>query len=183
MTAAIGLSTEVGLARACRALSLPRSAVYRERAARRLRALPAVAVLPDLAAPRRPPLALSADECKTVLDTLNSERFVNCAPAAIYATLLDEGCYLASVRTMYRLLRGCAAVRERRDQRRHPEYTKPELLAVMPNQIWSWDITKLKGPVRGTCFHLYVTIDVIFATVSGTVIAVCSSLIPTLIRQ
>lgn len=171
MTAAIGLSTEIGLARACRALSLPRSAVYRERAARRVRGLPAIAVLPDLAPPRRPPLALSADECKTVLDTLNSERFVNCAPAAVYAKLLDEGCYLASVRTMYRLLQGCAAVRERRDQRRHPEYTKPELLAVMPNQVWSWDITKLKGPVRGTCFHLYVILDIFSRYVVGWMVA------------
>src|SRR5207249_12323789 len=99
----------------------------------------------------RPPLALSQHERRVVLDVLNSPRFANCAPAAIHAQLLDEGRYLASVRTMYRLLQGCAAVRERRNQLAHPEYAKPELLAVMPNQVWSWDITKLKGPVRGTC--------------------------------
>jgi putative transposase len=171
MTAAIDLSAEIGLARSCCALSLPRSAVYRERAARRVRAMPAADVLPNLAPPRRPPLALSADECKAVLDTLNSERFVNCAPAAVYAKLLDEGCYLASVRTMYRLLQRCAAVRERRNQRRHPEYAKPELLAVTPNQVWSWDITKLKGPVRGTCFHLYVILDIFSRYVVGWMVA------------
>jgi putative transposase len=171
MTAAIDLSAEIGLARSCCALSLPRSAVYRERAARRVRAMPAADVLPNLAPPRRPPLALSADECKAVLDTLNSERFVNCAPAAVYAKLLDEGCYLASVRTMYRLLQRCAAVRERRNQRRHPEYAKPELLAVTPNQVWSWDITKLEGPVRGTCFHLYVILDIFSRYVVGWMVA------------
>jgi len=91
---------------------------------------------------------------------LNSPRFAICAPAVIHAQLLDEGRYVASVRTMYRLLQHCDAVRERRNQLRHPEYTKPELLAVMPNQVWSWDITKLMGPVRATCFHLYVILDI-----------------------
>jgi putative transposase len=157
ISAAHTLADQVGLAVACRALRLPRSALYRDRAARR------VFPLPDstIATPsRRPPLALSELERRVVLDVLNSPRFANCAPAAIYAQLLDEGRYVASVRTMYRLLQGCAAVRERRNQLRHPEYTKPELLAVVPNQVWSWDITKLKGPVRGTCFHLYVILDI-----------------------
>jgi len=102
---------------------------------------------------------------------LNSPRFANCAPAAIHAQLLDEGRYIASVRTMYRLLQGCAAVRERRDQLRHPEYAKPELLAVTPNQVWSWDITKLKGPVKGTCFHLYVILDIFSRYVVGWMVA------------
>jgi transposase InsO family protein len=75
------------------------------------------------------------------------------------------------VRTMYRLLQGCAAVRERRNQLRHPEYAKPELLAVTPNQVWSWDITKLKGPVRGTCFHLYVILDIFSRYVVGWMVA------------
>jgi transposase InsO family protein len=171
MTAAISLSAEVGLAPACRALHLPRSAVYRERGARciRLMPLPNVPAVPTPA--RRPPLALSCEERQTVLDVLNSPRFANLAPAAVYAQLLDEGRYLASVRTMYRLLQGCAAVRERRHQLRHPEYAKPELLAVTPNQVWSWDITKLKGPVRGTCFHLYVILDIFSRYVVGWMVA------------
>jgi putative transposase len=88
---------------------------------------------------------------------LDSERFADTAPATVFATLLDEGRYHGSVRTMYRLL---AAQKyqagERRRQRRHPVYTKPELLAIRPNEVWSWDITKMKGPARWTCFHLYV---------------------------
>ena len=168
MSAVISLGNKVGVAAACRALHLPRSALYRDRAARRVCLLPSlVAVAPA----RRPPLALSQHERRVVLDVLNSPRFVNCAPAAIHAQLLDEGRYLASVRTMYRLLQGCAAVRERRDQLRHPEYAKPELLAVTPNQVWSWDITKLKGPVRGTCFHLYVILDIFSRYVVGWMVA------------
>ena len=155
--AADSLAGHVGIAAACRALRLPRSALYRNRAARHVCPLPAPASAASL---RRPPLALSELERRVALDVLNSPRFANCAPAAIHAQLLDEGRYVASVRTMYRLLEGCAAVRERRDQLRHPEYAKPELLAVVPNQVWSWDITKLKGPVRGTCFHLYVILDI-----------------------
>ncbi len=129
MSAVISLAGEVGVAAACCALRMPRSALYRDRASRRSCELPA----PILAPRQRPPLALSEHEQRVVLEVLNSPRFVNCAPAAIHAHLLDEGRYVASVRTMYRLLQGCSAVRERRDQLRHPEYSKPELLAVMPN--------------------------------------------------
>ena len=167
MSAVNSLADEVGVAAACRALRMPRSALYRDRASRRVCSLPA----PVVAQRRRPPLALSEHEQRVVLDVLNSPRFVNCAPAAIHAQLLDEGRYIASVRTMYRLLQGCSAVRERRDQLRHPEYAKPELLAVMPNQVWSWDITKLKGPVRGTCFHLYVILDIFSRYVVGWMVA------------
>lgn len=168
MDAANSLSDQVGVAAACRALRLPRSAFYRDRAAQRVCVLPS----PITAEPaRRPPLALSELERRVVLDVLNSARFANCAPAAIHAQLLDEGRYVASVRTMYRLLQDCDAVRERRNQLRHPEYTKPELLAVMPNQVWSWDITKLKGPVRGTCFHLYVILDIFSRYVVGWMVA------------
>ena len=84
-----------------------------------------------------------------LLDTLNSERFVDTAPAAIHATLLDEGGYIGSVRTMYRALAANDSCRERRNQLTHPPYTKPELLAVAPNQVWSWDITKLQGSAQG----------------------------------
>lgn len=166
--AADSLAGHVGIAAACRALRLPRSALYRNCAARNLCPLPAPAGAASL---RCPPLALSELERRVALDVLNSPRFANCAPAAIHAQLLDEGRYVASVRTMYRLLEGCAAVRERRDQLRHPEYAKPELLAVVPNQVWSWDITKLKGPVRGTCFHLYVILDIFSRYVVGWMVA------------
>ena len=117
MSAVNSLADEVGVAAACRALRMPRSALYRDRASRRVCSLSAPVATPR----RRPPLALSEHEQRVVLDVLNSPRFVNCAPAAIHAQLLDEGRYIASVRTMYRLLQGCAAVRERRDQLRHPE--------------------------------------------------------------
>ena len=168
ISAANTLADQIGVATACRALRLPRSALYRDRTARNVCPLPPLAIA---ASGRRPPLALSELERRVVLDVLNSPRFANCAPAAIHAQLLDEGRYVASVRTMYRLLQGCAAVRERRNQLRHPEYTKPELLAVMPNQVWSWDITKLKGAVRGTCFYLYVILDIFSRYVVGWMVA------------
>ncbi len=167
MRAVNSLADEVGVSAACRALHMPRSALYRDRASRRVCLLPAPLVAPR----RRPPLALSEHEQRVVLDVLNSPRFANCAPAAIHAQLLDEGRYIASVRTMYRLLQSCAAVRERRDQLRHPAYARPELLAVTPNQVWSWDITKLKGPVRGTCLHLYVILDIFSRYVVGSMVA------------
>ena len=95
--------------------------------------------------PVKPERALSEDERRRVLDTLNSERFVDMPPAEVYATFLDEGIYLCSIRTMYRILEENKEVRERRNQARHAEYERPELLATRPNELWSWDITKLKG--------------------------------------
>jgi len=93
------------------------------------------------------------------------------APAAVYATLLDEGRYLCSISTMYRILRANKEVRERRDQLRHPEYKKPELLATEPNQVWSWDITKLLGPVKWTYYYFYVIIDIYSRYVVGWMVA------------
>ena len=108
-----------------------------------------------------PARALSEPEREAVLGELHSERFVDCSPAQVWATLLDEGRYLASERTMYRLLAARhGGVRERRDQLTHPAYAKPELLAERPNELWSWDITKLKGPAKWTYFYLYVILDV-----------------------
>lgn len=101
----------------------------------------------------------------------NSERFADLAPASIYATLLDEGRYLASIRTMYRLLAESGQSVERRRQRIHPEYAKPELLATHPNAVWSWDITKLKGPVRWSVYHLYVIVDIFSRYVVGWMVA------------
>ena len=102
-----------------------------------------------------------------MLDALHSERFVNDSPAQVYATLLDEGTYLSSQSTMYRLLAAHGEVRERRDQLRRPNYAKPELLATKPNELWSWDITKLLGPQKWTYYYLYVMLDVFSRYVVG----------------
>jgi putative transposase len=142
----------LGTAPACRALGVSRASLYRRRRPPRL----------VERRPRRAPArALSELERSRVLDVLHSDRFVDSSPAQVWATLLDEGRYLASERTMYRLLAARhGGVRERRDQLTHPAYARPELLATGPNQVWSWDISKLKGPAKWTCFHLYVILDV-----------------------
>jgi putative transposase len=101
---------------------------------------------------------MTAAERVRVLAVLHEDRFMDHAPAEVYATLLDEGVYLCSIRTMYRILAANHEVRERRDQLTHPAYAKPELLATGPNQVWSWDITKLKGPAKWSYFQLYVII-------------------------
>ena len=125
---------------ACRAFALqPRVRVPRSRAA-----AGRVHAASDQRARPRPPLAFSIAEQDRLLGVLDSERFADTAPAAIYATLLDEGQYYGSVRTMYRLLAAQNQVGERRRQRRHPVYTKPELLAVRPNEVWSWDISEIR---------------------------------------
>src|SRR5712692_1863157 len=146
------LTPIVGTRPACRALGVAPATIYRRRR-------PPV---PRPPRPRRlPARALSEAERQAVLAELHSERFVDCSPAQVWATLLDEGRYLASERTMYRLLEAVhGAVRERRDQLTHPPYARPELLAERPNELWSWDISKLKGPAKWTCFYLYVILDV-----------------------
>ena len=106
-----------------------------------------------------------------MLDCLREPRFVDLAPAEIYATLLDEGTYGCSIRTMYRILAEHGAVRERRNQLRHPVYQKPELLAEAPNQVWSWDITKLMGPAKWSYFYLYVILDIFSRRVVGWCVA------------
>lgn len=122
--------------------------------------------------PRSPhPRALRADERVQVRETLNSERFVDCAPRTVYATLLDEQQYLCSWRTMYRILAEANEVRERRNQVRRTGYAAPELLATVPNQLWSWDITKLRGPVTWTYYYLYVILDVFSRAVVGWLLA------------
>ncbi len=146
------LTPIVGTRPACRALGASPATIYRRRrppAPRPTRPRPA------------PTRALTDIERETVLDVLHSERFVDCSPAQVWATLLDEGRYLASERTFYRLLAAQhGGVRERRDQRTHPAYSKPELLAEHPNEVWSWDISKLKGPAKWTYYYLYVILDV-----------------------
>jgi putative transposase len=106
-----------------------------------------------------------------VLDLLHSPRFVDSSPAQIYATLLDEGRYLCSIRTFYRLLHSHHEVRERRNQLRHPSYQRPELLATAPSQVWSWDITKLRGPSKGSHYSLYVILDIYSRYVTGWLVA------------
>lgn len=163
MSAAEDLGARVGAAPACRALGVARATLYRRRAAR---------TCPRPQQPRPPsPRALSIDERLAVLGVLTEERFCDLAPRTVWATLLDEGRYLCSVRTMYRILTQNGAVRERRDQLRHPTHTRPELLATAPNQVWSWDITKLKGPVKWTYYYLYVVMDIHSRLVVGWTLA------------
>ncbi len=116
---------------------------------------------------RSHPRALSVEERQAVLSVVNSERFCDQAPAEVYATLLDEEQYLCSERTMYRILAENQEVRERRDQLSHPRYAAPELLASRPNEVWSWDITKLLGPAKWTYFYLYVILDIFSRYVVG----------------
>jgi putative transposase len=106
-----------------------------------------------------------------VLDHLHSERFCDKAPTEVYATLIDEGIYLCSIRTMHRILAQNGELKERRNQLRHPQYKKPELLATGPNQVWTWDITKLLGPAKWTYFHLYVILDIFSRYVVGWMVA------------
>ena len=180
MNALNTLALDVGMAPACAALNLPRGSVYRHAAQQR-----PLSVSPPKTIRPRPVLALSDAERADVLGILDSDRFADKTPYAIYATLLDEGRYLCSVRTMYRVLQSVGQVRERRAQRRHPVYAKPELLATRPNQVWSWDITKLKGPVTWSCFHLYVILDIFSRYVVGWMIALqeTAELAQTLIAQ
>ena len=148
--------------RACAALGCPRASHYRRRR-------PPVCGPP---APRsRSHRAIALTEADAIMEVLNSPRFCDAAPAQIWATLLDEGTYLASISTMYRLLRQRAQVRERRAQARRPPMVKPELVATGPNQVWSWDITKLAGPYKWTWFHLYVILDVYSRYAVGWLVA------------
>lgn len=157
------LSNSVGKKAACHALDVPRSSFYRHR--NRFKS-------PIKCSPRpAPPLALSDNEKQTILDTAHEQRFWDATPYHIYATLLDEGRYLASVRTIYRVLAENDEVKERRKQVVRPHYQKPELLATQPNQVWSWDITKLKGPQKWTYFQLYVILDIFSRYVVGWMVA------------
>jgi putative transposase len=158
------LAEEIGVKCACRVLGVARSSLYRIRQEKMTESIPSP----------QPSLSLRAlhpDEKATVRDMLNSPRFQDQAPREVYATLLDEGQYLCSWRTMYRILDEHQEVRERRDQLRHPKYAKPELLATGPNQLWSWDITKLLGPTKWTYYYLYNILDVFSRYSVGWMIA------------
>ena len=162
------LVPDVGTDPACKALGVSRAGLYRRR----------TIINAEFCAPKKrpaPPRTLSAEERQTVLDTIHSDRFQDKAPHEVYATLLDEGIYHCSIRTMYRVLEENAEIKERRNQLRHPEYKKPELLATAPNEVWSWDITKLLGPVKWTYFYLYVILDIFSRYVVGWMVASCES--------
>src|ERR1700693_748068 len=163
MAAITELANDVGRSAACQALCMPRASYYRER-----RKTSSPAVTGSRPSPAR---ALHPVEREAVLSRLHEERFQDRSPAAVYATLLDEGEYHCSIRTMYRLLEAHGEVRERRDQLTHPPYQKPELMATAPNRLWSWDITKLLGPAKWTYFYLYVILDVFSRYVVGWTVA------------
>lgn len=163
-TAVEHLAVHIPIKPVCSALAVSRASYYRDCGRSRIPA----------SEPRRrpsPPRSLSVQDRQTVLDLLNSDRFMDKAPPQIYATLLDEGVRLCSIRTMYRILHEHGEVRERRNQLSHPAYKKPELLATSPNQVWSWDITKLLGAVKWSYFHLYVILDIFSRYVVGWMLA------------
>jgi len=149
-----------GVKPTCWALGIGRGSYYRRQSPR-----------PEPREAGRHPRALSAEERQRVVSLLHDERFCDQAPAEVYATLLDEGQYHCSERTMYRILAENREVRERRNQLRHPHYAAPELLATRPNEVWSWDITKLLGPTKWTYFYLYVILDIFSRYVVGWMVA------------
>lgn len=159
MAAISEASERLGTKTACEALGLPRATYYRRRELR-------------VTSPRKsPPRALTEAEQSDVLTVLHEPRFADLSPREVYAQLLDEGRYLCSVRTMYRLLTAHGEVRERRNQLRHPKYPVPQLHATAPNQLWTWDITKLLGPSKWTYFYLYTILDVFSRYVVGWMVA------------
>lgn len=163
MAAAEQLAADLGnVRRACAALGVARAGLYRQRR-------------PRVARPARPrptpARALSPVERQAVLDVLHEERFVDLAPPQVYAELLEEGRFLCSIRSMYRYLEAAREVKERREIRRHPPAVKPRLVATAPNQVWTWDITKLAGPTKGVWFNLYVVLDLFSRYVVAWMIA------------
>jgi len=162
MEAAVTLSQDLGRKPACEAMGVSRATFYRHiaPAAQPVRARPA------------PPLSLTQEERQTVIEELHNERFRDVAPGEVCATLLDDGRYLCSPRTMYRILSAeYGSVKERRRHVQRPNYVKPELLATAPNQLWSRDISKLKGPAKWTYYYLYVILDVFSRYVVGWMVA------------
>lgn len=162
-----GMGDTVPVKQLCAALGFPRSTLYRLRQP--------VVTAASAQEQRRSPRAFSETEKATVREVLNSERFADLAPRQVYATLLDEGEYYCSISTMYRILTEHGEVNERRVQRTHPTYTRPELLATAPNQVWSWDITWLRGAGKWQHFYLYVILDIFSRYVVGWLLAEAES--------
>jgi putative transposase len=146
-------------AAACKGMGVSRATYYRAKWPR--------AALRTVRQPRRSPLALGTAERQQVLDVLRAPEYVDSAPHTVDARLLDDGIYLASVSTFYRLLRNAGGTRSRRDELVHPAYARPEFLATKPCEVWSWDITKIKGPAKSAHFHLYVILDIFSRCVVG----------------
>ena len=149
--------------KACAAMDYPRSSYYREQKPKKVNEKSRSTAVS--------PRALTPTERTEVRRILNSDRFMDSSPRQVYATLLDEGRYLCSISTLYRILRQHNEIRERRNQKRHPVYEKPELLATGPNQVWSWDITKLRGPVKHTYYYMYTILDIFSRYVVGYLVA------------
>ena len=165
MNTVIDIAPELGVSATCEAFGVARATYYRKRA-------PMLGPKPRRASPAR---RLCDTERGAVLSVLHEARFVDLAPAEVHATLLEQGHYLCSVRTMHRVLAENSEVRERRNQLRHPRYAAPQLLATKPNELWSWDITKLLGPTKWSYFYLYVILDVFSRYVVGWMVARCES--------
>jgi len=161
MSAVVEVAPSLGVAATCKAFGIPRATYYRNRT-------PVYGPHPRRTSP---PRRLPDRERQAVLDMLHEPRFADLAPCQVFATLLEESRYLCSIRTMHRILAENAELRERRNQRRHPKYAKPELCATQPNQLWSWDITKLRGPAKWTYFYLYVILDVFSRYAVGWMVA------------
>lgn len=157
------LISVTGVSQACQSLGIARASFYRF--------LQPKSSARSSSERSKPDRSLSEAERRKVLDELHSMRFRDLSPAEVYATLLDEDVYLCSLRSMYRILKAEGEVRERRNQTRHPHYAKPELLATQPNELWSWDITKLLGPAKWTYYYLYVILDVYSRYVVGWMVA------------
>lgn len=162
MATVVSLGKSVGKKPACNALNVSRATFYRQHTKKE--------IVINSQRPV-PPLALSIEERQAILDVAHEKRFWDSSPYQIYATLLDEGRYLGSIRTIYRTLARNNEINERRKQVLRPHYQKPELLASAPNQVWSWDITKLKGPAKWTYFYLYVILDIYSRYVVGYMVA------------
>jgi len=175
------LAARVGVRAACVAVGAAQAGYYRRHRASVAPPRPAPVAHRD----RQQPRALTVAERDRILDVLHSRRFADLAPAEVWAILLDEGIYLGSQSTFYRLLRAAGETRERRRQATHPAAVKPELVATSPNQVWSWDITKLHGPAKWTYYYLYVILDIFSRYVVGWMVATRESaaLAEVLIRQ
>jgi putative transposase len=180
-TAITDLAPAIGVRAACVAVGAPQAGYYRRH--RRSAAPPRPTPVPHR--DRVQPRALTRAEQQAILHQLHSDRFADMAPAETWAMLLDEGVYLGSVSTFYRLLRAAGESRERRRQATHPASVKPELIAATPNAVWSWDITKLHGPAKWTYYYLYVILDIFSRYVTGWMVASRESagLAEVLIRQ
>lgn len=167
MRAASGLVLTLGATSACTGMGVSRATYYRAQRPRAPRQ--------TVRQPRRSPLALGVAERQEVLDVLHAPEYVDLAPHTVYAMWLDVGRYLASISTFYCILRETSGTRPRRNELVHPAYARPELLATKPCEVWSWDITKIKGPAKSASYHLYVILDIVSRCVVGWMIADCES--------